>query len=180
MNCNDIFSCCSCRGRWIPRQCGLGDLASLNGGHWLCRASWWTTTQGGMSAECFCTLSVFSSGVFFLKSCLHSENPMPEANSDAGGEQMGKWISATVARPAEIISISFRKMKLQCVVRVSFFCSMSGLLGVGWVCFCRFAGRCLSSNEFLLARESSFSGNVLPIKRLTERAPYTILEEHRA
>lgn len=26
------------------------------------------------------------------------------------------------------------------------------------------------------ARESSFSGNVLPVKRLTERAPYTILE----
>ena len=45
-----------------------------------------------------------------------------QANSDAGGEQMGKWISATVAR------------------------------------------------------ESSFSGNVLPVKRLTERAPYTILE----
>lgn len=49
--------------------------------------------------------------------------PRPKANSDAGGEQMGKWISATVAR------------------------------------------------------ESSFSGNVLPVKRLTERAPYTILED---
>ena len=28
----------------------------------------------------------------------------------------------------------------------------------------------------LSTRESSFSGNVLPVKRLTEKAPYTILE----
>ncbi|CAE6929929.1 clcC [Symbiodinium natans] len=48
---------------------------------------------------------------------------LKEAVSDAGGEQMGKLVSAAVAR------------------------------------------------------ESSFTGNVLPVKRLTERAPYTILED---
>ena len=46
-----------------------------------------------------------------------------QALSEVGGEQMGKLISATVAR------------------------------------------------------ESSFSGNMLPVKRLTEKAPYTILED---
>jgi len=77
------------------------------------------TTRARLQAA----LEVWQASGFINTGSINTGAPHKKAVSDAGGEQMGKLISATVAR------------------------------------------------------ESSFSGNVLPVKRLTERAPYTILED---
>ena len=86
---------------------------------------------------------------------------MPEANSDAGGEQMGKWISATVARPRPEI-ISFHKLKLHFVVRVSCVCSLSGLLN-----YCEPVGFVTVDSLAAVCCQTSFSLQGSPVSRGT-------------